>query len=58
MTGFGGSAILRAVSFGKGRYTVDQLTIIAELKAGSGAEEQPFEECRKLVGPTLAEEGA
>ncbi|MDP9439678.1 MAG: antibiotic biosynthesis monooxygenase [Actinomycetota bacterium] len=36
---------------------MDQLTIIAKLKAKSGSEEQLFEECRKLVGPTLAEEG-
>ena len=35
----------------------EQLTIIAKLKAKSGAEEQLFEECRKLVAPTLAEEG-
>ena len=36
---------------------VDQLTIIAKLKAKSGSEERLFEECRKLVAPTLAEEG-
>lgn len=36
---------------------VEQLTIIAKLKAKSGAEEQLFEECRKLVALTLAEEG-
>ena len=57
LTRFGEDAILRAVSSGKRRYEVDQLTIIAKLKAKSGAEEQLFEECRKLVGPTLAEEG-
>ena len=34
-----------------------QLSIIAKLKAESGAEEQLFEECRKLVAPTLAVEG-
>ncbi len=55
LTGFGGDAILRAVSLGKRRKTVDTLTIIAKLTATSGAEEQLFEECRKLVGPTLAE---
>ena len=57
LTGFGGDAILRAQSLGKRRDAVDRLTIIAKLKAKSGAEEQLFEECRKLVGPTLAEEG-
>lgn len=36
---------------------MDQLTIIAKLKAKSGAEERLLEERRKLVGPTLAEEG-
>jgi quinol monooxygenase YgiN len=57
LTGSGGDAILRAVSLGKRRDAVDRLTIIATLKAKSGAEEQLFKECRKLVGPTLAEEG-
>ena len=57
LTRFGGDAILRAESSGKRRDAVDQLTIIAKLKAKSGAEERLFEECRKLVGPTLAEEG-
>ena len=33
------------------------LTIIAELKAKPGAEEQLYEQCRKLIAPTLAEEG-
>ena len=33
------------------------LTVIAKLKAKSGSEEQLYEECRKLVGPTRAEEG-
>jgi quinol monooxygenase YgiN len=33
------------------------LTVIAKLKARSGAEDQLFEACRKLVAPTLAEEG-
>ena len=36
---------------------MEQLTIIAKLKAKDGAEEQLLEECRKLVAPTLAEEG-
>jgi quinol monooxygenase YgiN len=57
LTGSGGDDILRAVSLGKKEQRVDQLTIIAKLKARSGAEDQLFEECRKLVGPTLAEEG-
>jgi quinol monooxygenase YgiN len=39
------------------RSAVDQPTIIAKLKAKSGAEDQLFAECRKLVGPTLAAEG-
>lgn len=56
LTGSGGDDILRAVSWKK-EQRVDQLTIIAKLKAKSGAEDQLFEECRKLVGPTLAEEG-
>lgn len=33
------------------------LTIIAKLKAKAGAEDQLYNECRKLVAPTLAEEG-
>lgn len=33
------------------------LTIIAKLKAKPGAEDQLYEACRKLVAPTLAEEG-
>jgi quinol monooxygenase YgiN len=37
---------------------MSQLTVIAKLKAKSGAEEQLYEECRKLIAPTLAEEGA
>ena len=36
---------------------MDQLTIIAKLKAKSGAEERLLEACRKPVGPTLAGEG-
>ena len=36
---------------------LDRLTIIAKLKAKSGSEDQLFEECRKLVAPTLTEEG-
>lgn len=36
---------------------MSQLTIIAKLKAKSGAEEKLYEECRKLIAPTLAEEG-
>jgi len=36
---------------------MSQLTIIAKLKAKSGVEEQLYEECRKLIAPTLAEEG-
>ena len=36
---------------------MSQLTVIAKLKAWSGAEEKLYEECRKLVVPTLAEEG-
>jgi hypothetical protein len=57
LTGSGANDILRAVSLGKKEVRVDRLTIIAKLKAKSGAEDQLFEECRKLVGPTLAEEG-
>jgi quinol monooxygenase YgiN len=41
----------------KGGITVSPLTVIAKLKAKSGSEEQLYEECRKLVGPTRAEEG-
>jgi hypothetical protein len=37
LTGFGKDAILRAGSLGKGRDAVDRLTIIAKLKAKSGA---------------------
>jgi len=33
------------------------LTIIAKLKAKAGAEDQLYNECRKLIAPTLAEEG-
>jgi quinol monooxygenase YgiN len=33
------------------------LTIIAKLKAKPGSEDQLYEACRKLVAPTLAEEG-
>jgi quinol monooxygenase YgiN len=33
------------------------LTVIAKLKAKPGAEEQLFEACRKLIAPTLVEEG-
>jgi hypothetical protein len=36
--------------------TMSQLTVIAKLKAKRGAEEKLFEECRKLIAPTLAEE--
>jgi quinol monooxygenase YgiN len=36
---------------------MSQLTVIAKLKAKSGAEEKLYEECRKLIAPTLAEEG-
>ena len=36
---------------------MDKLTIIAKLKAKGEAEGQFFEECRKLLGPTRAEEG-
>ena len=36
---------------------MSQLTVIAKLKAKSGAEEKLYEECRKLITPTLAEEG-
>jgi quinol monooxygenase YgiN len=36
---------------------MEQLTVIAKLKAKAGAEEQLFEACRKLIAPTLAEEG-
>jgi quinol monooxygenase YgiN len=57
LTGFREDAILPAESSGKRRDAVDRLTIIAKPKAKSGAEEQLFEECRRLVGPTLAEEG-
>jgi len=57
LTGFGEDAILPAESSGKRRDAVDRLTIIAKPKAKSGAEEQLFEGCRRLVGPTLAEEG-
>jgi quinol monooxygenase YgiN len=57
LTGIGGVGILPAVSFGKRRDAVDTLTIIAKLKAQSGSEDKLFEECRKLIGPTLAEEG-
>jgi hypothetical protein len=57
LTGSGEDAILRAESSGKRSNAVDQPTITAKLKAKSGAEERLFEECRKLVGPTLAEEG-
>ena len=37
---------------------MSQLTVIAKLKAKSGAEERLYEECRKLIAPTLAEEGS
>jgi quinol monooxygenase YgiN len=57
LTGFGEDAILPAESSGNRRDAVDRLTIIAKPKAKNGAEEQLFEECRRLVGPTLAEEG-
>ncbi len=57
LTGFGRDAILRALSLGKRRAAVDQLTIKAKLKAKSGAEERLLEACRKPVGPTLAGEG-
>src|SRR5690242_10778984 len=33
------------------------LTVIAKLKAKPGVEEQLYEACRKLIAPTLAEEG-
>lgn len=33
------------------------LTIIAKLEAKPGTEEQPYEGCRKLIAPTLAEVG-
>jgi quinol monooxygenase YgiN len=36
---------------------MSQLTVIAKLRANSGAEERLYEECRKLLAPTLAEEG-
>jgi len=36
---------------------MSQLTVIVKLKAKSGAEEKLYEECRKLIVPTLAEEG-
>jgi quinol monooxygenase YgiN len=36
---------------------MSQLTAITKLKAKSGAEEKLYEECRKLIAPTLAEEG-
>ncbi len=57
LTSFDEDAILPAESSGKRRDAVDQLTIIAKLKAKEGAEEQLFEECRRLVGPTRTEEG-
>jgi quinol monooxygenase YgiN len=57
LTGSGGDDILRAVSLGRKEQRVDQLTIIAKPKAESGAEDQLFEDCRKLVEPTLVEEG-
>ena len=41
----------------KGDVGAAPLTIIAKLKAKPGAEEQLYEECRKLIAPTLAEEG-
>ena len=36
---------------------MSQLTIIAKLKGKSGAEDKLYKECRKLIAPTLAEEG-
>ena len=36
---------------------MSQLTVIAKLKAKSGAEEKLFEACRDLVAPSLADEG-
>ena len=57
LTGFCAGGILRAESAGRRRDAVDRLTIIAKLKAKSGTEDHLFEECRKLVGPTRAEEG-
>ncbi|WP_207956252.1 putative quinol monooxygenase [Rubrobacter marinus] len=33
------------------------LTIIAKLKAKPGSEDRLYKECRKLVAPTLSEEG-
>jgi quinol monooxygenase YgiN len=36
---------------------MSQLTVIAKLKAKSGAEDKLYEECRKLIEPTLADEG-
>ena len=36
---------------------MSQLTVIAKLKAKSGAEDKLFEECRKLIAPSLADEG-
>ncbi len=36
---------------------VSPLTVIAKLKAKSGSEEELYEEARKLVEPTRAEEG-
>ena len=33
------------------------LTIIAKLKAKPGSEDDLYEACRKLIAPTLAEEG-
>ncbi len=33
------------------------LTVIAKLKAKPGAEEELYQACRKLIAPTLAEEG-
>ena len=41
----------------KGEVAVAPLTIIAKLKAKPGSEERLYEECRKLIAPTLAEEG-
>jgi quinol monooxygenase YgiN len=36
---------------------MSQLTVIAKLKAKGGTEEKLYEECRKLIAPTLGEEG-
>ena len=36
---------------------MSQITVIAKLKAKSGAEEQLYEACRSLVAPTLQEDG-